>query len=75
MDNLQKTSYGNSFSTMLQDQMEKLLKTFVDIKKYVDENSRHMKTFSLLPTNRRQRPSNRRKSLLRNGDGRRQMDF
>ena len=48
MDYLKKTSFGNSFSTMvmLQDQTEKLLKTFVDIKKYVDENIRHMEYFS-----------------------------
>jgi hypothetical protein len=46
MDYLQKTSDDNSFSTMVQDQTEKLLKTFVDINKYVDENSRHMEDFS-----------------------------
>ena len=48
MDCLKKTSFGNNFSTMvmLQDQTEKLLKTFVDIKKYVDENIRHMEDFS-----------------------------
>ena len=48
MDCLKKTSFGNNFSTMvmLQDQTEKLLKTFVDIKKYVDENIWRMKTFS-----------------------------
>jgi hypothetical protein len=48
MDNLQKTSFGSSCSTMvmLQDQTEKLLKTFVDIKKYVDEKIRHMEDFS-----------------------------
>ena len=48
MDYLKKTSFGNNFSTMvmLQDQTEKLLKTFVDIKKYVDENIRHMEDFS-----------------------------
>ena len=46
MDNLQMTSYGNSFSTMLQDQMEKLLKTFADIRKYVDDKIRHMEDFS-----------------------------
>jgi hypothetical protein len=31
---------------MLQDQTEKLLKTFVDIKKYVDENIRYREYFS-----------------------------
>ena len=31
---------------MLQEQTEKLLKTFVDVKKYVDENIRHMEDFS-----------------------------
>ena len=48
MDCLKMTSFGNNFSTMvmLQDQTEKLLKTFVDIKKYVDENIRHMEDFS-----------------------------
>jgi hypothetical protein len=48
MDYLKKTSFGNSFSTMvmLQDQTEKLLKTFVDIKKYVDENIRYREYFS-----------------------------
>jgi hypothetical protein len=48
MDYLKKTSFGNSFSTMviIQDQTEKLLKTFVDVKQYVDENSRPMEDFS-----------------------------
>ena len=48
MDYLKKTSFGNNFSTMvmLQDQTEKLLKSFVDIKQYVDENIRHMEDFS-----------------------------
>ena len=31
---------------MLQEQTEKLLKSFVDIKQYVDENIRHMEDFS-----------------------------
>ena len=47
MDHLNNT-FSKSFSimVMLQEQTEKLLKTFVDIKKYVDENSRHMEDFS-----------------------------
>ena len=45
---LHKTSFHNYFSTsvMPQDQTGKLLKTFVDFKKYVDENSRFMEDFS-----------------------------
>jgi hypothetical protein len=45
---LYKTSFHNNFSTsvMPQDQTGKLLKTFVDFKKYVDENRRCMEDFS-----------------------------
>jgi len=47
MDHLNNT-FSKSFSimVMLQEQTEKLLKSFVDIKQYVDENIRHMEDFS-----------------------------